>query len=499
MNNLDTPPPLADWITLSKQLVDGIAQFIHVAISSTGDATLKSDFCKLREAAIRFDTFRQSRVGNNQALDSKTKHDLRNFVATIIGYCELILDDLPADYNQATKTDLRKILNQCYQLLEQDGGAKSNTRSQLPSALKTATGTILIVDDQKESREILLRQLQKSQYVIKEAANGKEMFQQLEQDNIDLILLDLILPEMDGFELLQTLKKNKIWRAIPIIVVSGNKDTEKVINCIEAGAEDFLFKPSNPILLHARISAGVERKRWHDKEQLYREELERSQLFIRNVFGRYLSEEIVSTLLEKPKGLELGGVQTKVSILMADISGFTPIAEQLAPQHVMRLLNNYLGAMTDIIMKYNGTIDEFIGDAILAIFGAPLSREDDSDRAILCALEMQTAMENINKRNIEEGLPVIKMGASIHTGQVIAGNIGSEKRAKYGIVGHTVNQVSRIEERCSAGKILISESTLKDTKLSISTGEGKTIKAKGILKAIKIFELNGINNTKQVN
>lgn len=497
MGNLSPPPLQTNWITLSKQLVDGIAKFVHIAISSTTDTVLKSDFEKLRDAAIRLDTFRQSRVGNNQTLDSKTKHDLRNFIATIIGYCELIIEELPANFDSAKKTSLRNILSQCYALLDQDRDVEKNTRSQLPSSLKTATGTILIVDDQQESREILLRQLQQSQYIIKEAANGQEMFQQLEQDSIDLILLDLILPEMDGFELLQQLKKNEIWRAIPVIVVSGNKDTEKVISCIEAGAEDFLFKPSNPILLHARISAGVERKRWHDKEQLYREELERSQLFIRNVFGRYLSEEIVSTLLENPKGLELGGVQTKVSILMADISGFTPIAEQLEPQSVMRLLNNYLGAMTDIIMKYNGTIDEFIGDAILAIFGAPLSREDDSDRAILCALEMQAAMEDINKCNAEQGLPIIKMGASIHTGQVIAGNIGSEKRAKYGIVGHTVNQVSRIEERCEAGKILISESTLNDSKLSLATGDSRTIKAKGILQAIKIFELNGINETKQ--
>jgi adenylate cyclase len=148
--------------------------------------------------------------------------------------------------------------------------------------------------------------------------------------------------------------------------------------------------------------------------------------------------------------------------------------------------------MSDIIMKYNGTVDEFIGDAILAIFGAPISREDDSDRAICCALEMQAAMDGINQRNRAEQLPEITMGISINTGLVVAGNIGSKKRAKYGVVGHTVNQTARIEEHCEAGSILISEATLVDCKALLSIGNSKSIQAKGILKEIKTFELKDI-------
>ena len=210
------------------------------------------------------------------------------------------------------------------------------------------------------------------------------------------------------------------------------------------------------------------------------------------MFGRYLSEEIVSSLLEDPDGLDLGGVQRKVSVLMADIRGFTTISEQLPPHRVVRLLNNYLGTMSEIIMKYNGTVDEFIGDAILAIFGAPITREDDSDRAIRCALEMQAAMSEINERNKSEDLPEISMGISINTGTVVAGNIGSEKRAKYGVVGHTVNQTARIEEYCAAGHILLSEATVDDCKAILSIGESRSIQAKGMLKAINIFELKDI-------
>jgi class 3 adenylate cyclase len=297
---------------------------------------------------------------------------------------------------------------------------------------------------------------------------------------------------MDGHELLARLKNHPQWRAIPVIVVSGNKDKEGVIRCIEAGAEDYLFKPFNPVLLQARICAGIERKRWHDKEQQLRDELEKNHRFIRQVFGRYLSNEIVDRLLENPDGLDLGGTQTKVTVMMADIRGFTAIAEKLAPPRVVRLLNNYLGAMSEIIMKHNGTVDEFIGDAILAIFGAPINRPDDTDRAIRCALEMQQAMTTVNAKNRAENLPEIAMGISLNTGTVVAGNIGSEQRTKYGVVGHTVNQTARIEDHCPAGAILISEATLADAKSLLSIGSAKTIQAKGILKAFTIYQLTAM-------
>lgn len=446
------------------------------------------DLSKLNIVADRLEQFSQNLVATHTDLH-KFWHDLRNLIGTAMGYCELMQDDIGNDQHSANKA-LQQVLSHCLQLLDQ---SQQQPSSSLPLQLTPSiSGAVLIVDDQAESREILSRHLQQNQHQVLEAADGKEMFGVLSNHTVDVILLDLILPEMDGDELLQQLRVNEKLRAIPVIVVSGNKDNARIIRCIEAGADDYMFKPFNPELLQARISAGIERKLWHDKEQLYREELERSQHFIRSVFGRYLSEEIVATLLENPDGLDLGGVQRKVSVLMADIRGFTTIAEQLPAQRVVRLLNNYLGTMSDIIMKYNGTVDEFIGDAILAIFGAPITRIDDTKRAVCCALEMQAAMDEINQRNREQDLPEISIGISINTGLVVAGNIGSEKRTKYGVVGHTVNQTARIEEHCKPGRILISEATLRDCNSILSIGEYKTIKAKGILKSIKIYELSAM-------
>lgn len=493
MSNTSTIINPPQWISIGQRLVREIVKLFNDHSQQDGNEQLNTDIKKLLAIANKFENFLSDYDHESETDTSrKTWHDLRNTIGTILGYCELMQEEAYEDDTEELREQLRLITHICNEFLEQDTHRPPQTTQRKISTAKNKPGTILVVDDQEESREILRRYLHQHSHTVLEAESAKDMFAIMDDNDehdIDLILLDLILPEMDGYELLLQLKHHPIWRAIPVIVVSGNKETERVIRCIEAGAEDYLFKPFNPVLLQARISAGIDRKRWHDREQEYRIELERNQRFIRSVFGRYLSNEIVDALLEDPEGLHLGGSQRRVTVMMADIRGFTTIAEQMPPHRVVRLLNNYLGEMTEIIMAYNGTVDEFIGDAILAIFGAPISRHDDTDRAIHCALEMQKAMKKINAINASEDLPQIEMGISLNTGLVVAGNIGSEKRAKYGVVGHTVNQTARIEEHCEAGSILISESTLEHADSTLSIGNSKTIKAKGILKEIKIFEL----------
>ena len=308
------------------------------------------------------------------------------------------------------------------------------------------------MDDLQENRELVARNLSRSGHLVVTAASGEEALVALEQSDVDVVLLDLLMPGMDGREVLRRIKEHPDWRATPVIVISGQQDMDGIIECIEAGADDYLFKPFNPVLLQARIKAGIERKRWHDREEQYRQQLERNEKFIRATFGRYLSDEIVTDILERPEGLELGGDLRQVTIMMSDIRGFTTLSEHLAPAQVVTMLNRYLGAMTDIIMAHQGTIDEFIGDAILAVFGAPQHRDDDADRAVNCALAMQAAMAEINEQNQAEGLPAIQTGIALNTGDVIAGNIGSERRSKYGFVGHAMNVTSRIEDLTAGGE-----------------------------------------------
>lgn len=213
---------------------------------------------------------------------------------------------------------------------------------------------------------------------------------------------------------------------------------------------------------------------------------------IRKTFGRYLTDEVVATLLENPEGLALGGERRKITILTSDLRGFTALSERLSPEEVVKILNFYLGYMADTITYYQGTIDEFMGDGILVLFGAPIVREDDARRAIACAIKMQQAMEEINVQMKEWELPDLEMGIGINTGEVVVGNIGSEKRTKYGIVGSQVNLTYRIESYTTGGQILISEKTLKEAGNHIRINGEKEVMPKGVKKPITIYDIGGI-------
>ena len=177
---------------------------------------------------------------------------------------------------------------------------------------------------------------------------------------------------------------------------------------------------------------------------------------------------------------------------MTDLRGFTSLSERLAPQRVVALLNRYLTTMVSVIKQYQGTIDEFIGDAIFVLFGAPVWQEDDAQRAVACAVAMQLAMAAINEQNREEGLPEIEMGIGIHTGQVVVGNIGSPERMKYGVVGSHVNLTSRIQSYTTGGQILISEATRQEVGQILKLGKQTEVKAKGVEHPITLFEVLGI-------
>jgi class 3 adenylate cyclase/CheY-like chemotaxis protein len=410
-----------------------------------------------------------------------------NVLAAIRGYAELLTEDLGAEF-----AELHAALARLLKAVQAaDSEETTPAAMDRPPAVVSEPGFILAVDDLQENRELVARYLSRSGHLVVTAASGPEALATLEQSDVDVVLLDLMMPEMDGREVLRRIKENPEWRATPVIVISGSQDMDGIIECIEAGADDYLFKPFNPVLLQARIKAGLQRKRWHDREEAYRRELERNQRFIRNTFGRYLSDEIVTDILERPEGLELGGDLRRVTILMSDIRGFTTLSEHLAPAQVVTLINRYLGAMTDIIMAHQGTIDEFIGDAILAVFGAPQRRDDDADRAAHCALAMQAAMAKINALNRDEGLPEIETAIALNTGDVIAGNIGSERRSKYGFVGHPMNVTSRIEDVTAGGEILAADSTLRSLAGTFRIGSSQEINVKGINQSIVVHQILG--------
>ncbi|HKM22268.1 MAG TPA: adenylate/guanylate cyclase domain-containing protein [Lachnospiraceae bacterium] len=216
----------------------------------------------------------------------------------------------------------------------------------------------------------------------------------------------------------------------------------------------------------------------------------RNQL-ISETFGRYLSDEIVEKLLNSPDGCKLGGEKKELTILMSDIRGFTAMSEIMSPVDLMSMLNHYLTVMTELIQNYKGTIIEFIGDAIFAIFGEPIECENGAENAVKCAVEMQNAMEAVNVFNEEQGYPHLEMGIGINTGEVILGNIGSEKRAKYGVVGQNVNLAGRIEGYTVGGQVLASESTTKKIE-KLTYRSRHEIYPKGIKTPINVYDIASV-------
>jgi len=214
--------------------------------------------------------------------------------------------------------------------------------------------------------------------------------------------------------------------------------------------------------------------------------------FIRNTFGRYLTKEVVNRLLEHKDGLRLGGEAREISILMSDLRGFTAMTSPMQPEDVIAFLNRYLGKMLEILIDYRGTIDEIVGDGILAFFGAPESLDDHPARAVACALKMQIAMDEINALNEADGFPRLEMGVAVNTGRVVVGNIGSEQRTKYGAVGAQVNFTGRIESFTVGGQVLISESTFLRLKESLDVKRTVHVEMKGMPDKVTLHEVRGI-------
>ncbi len=370
---------------------------------------------------------------------------------------------------------------------------------QSAAATGGETGSLLVVDDNEINRDLLSRYLGRLGHRVQAAPNGRRALEMIDTGAFDLALLDIMMPELNGYQVLQHLNDSPNWRDLPVIMISVLDEIDSVVRCIELGAADYLSKPFNPVLLRARVGACLEKKRLSDLEKAQKKQLQELNAalevrnrFIRQTFGRYLSDEIVETILEKPEGLKIGGEKRQATVLMADLRGFTSLSERLPAEDVVSMVNIYLETMTEIILKYQGTIEEFIGDGILVVFGAPLQRPDDARRAVACAVDMQLAMATVNDRNRQAGYPKVALGIGVNTGKMVAGNIGSKKRMKYGVVGHHVNLTSRIESYTVGGQIFISEGTLKECGDIVRIDSAMQVMPKGVQEPLTIYEVGGI-------
>jgi adenylate cyclase len=341
---------------------------------------------------------------------------------------------------------------------------------------------ILFVDDEPDLapliRQTFRRHVRDGRYALAFAGDGVEALQTLDADpEIEIVVTDLNMPRMDGLTLLGHLRERE--RHHKAIVVTAYGDMENIRTAMNQGAFDFLTKPIDLADLEATIGNA--------RELVGRE---REAARVRQLIGTFLSEEVAAAVLANPDLAT--GQRRQVSVLMSDLSGFSALAERLEPERVVELLNVYLGAMTDLVQHYGGTVDEFIGDAVLALFGAPVPREDHAARAAACAVAMQQAMPGINEELAARGLPALEMVAAVNTGEVVVGNIGSTRRAKYGVVGSPVNLTSRIQTLAAPGEVVVSSSTLAAAPGAVQVSESREVELKGFVGPLTVHFVRAV-------
>lgn len=278
-----------------------------------------------------------------------------------------------------------------------------------------------------------------------------------------------------------------VWMAIEMATLvslsisSPLKDTEKTIDRVREGDLDV----SVPVISNDEIGTmaeGLNRMIEGLRERDY----------IRDTFGRYLSEQVVTEILKSPGGVKLGGELRDITILVSDLRGFTPMTESLAPEKVLEIINRYLERMTDVIIRHQGTIDEFAGDGILVFFGAPVAIADHTSRAVACALEMQTALKELNGENASLGLPELHMGIGVNCGELVVGNIGSEKRKKYGAMGTPINVAFRVEAQTSGGEVLVTPDIYDRLADDLEVAAARPASLKGLDKALTLYHVVGM-------
>ena len=288
---------------------------------------------------------------------------------------------------------------------------------------------LLIVDDNKVNRLLLTRNLELMGHKVSTGENGRVALQMLRREAFDLMLLDIEMPEMDGFEVLSELSKDLHLRDVPVIVTSSLEGIENVVRCIELGAEDYLTKPVNPVLLKARIGASLEKKRLRDQQK--------------ELVRRFATAEVAEDLQQT--GFSLGGKRVRGSVLFADIREFTPLAESQPPEETIELLNTYYTLMFNAISGHGGIVSQIAGDGLMAVFGAPLPLADHCDAAVRAALEMVELIDLFNVEQASADKAKIRIGIGIASGEMVAGYTGTNDRATYTCIGDTVNVASRLE------------------------------------------------------
>ena len=475
----------------------GYSELILDTLDETGESLLEGDILSIHGsstailATIQELFSSKTKAGNDIVsviLNEDLHYAIRTPLSSVIGLSELIVEDTAivsdldlqdvhdsvGKINQAGKRLLRLIndLSKYSDLSSSDlmesyytdlylkessiRNFQFNTEVKIPAKI----GTILIVDDESANLDIIDKILKQSNHNTFTAKDGAEALKILENESakIDLILLDLIMPEINGLELLKKLKDENNTYHIPVIMLSALDEIDTIVECISMGADDFLIKPVNRILLHARLNNALDKKYFHDKEIKYQKQIkieqEKSDKLLLNILP-----ESIAQRLKNGESLIADDFEDS-TVLFADLAGFTKLSSTISATDVVMQLNSIFSLFDGLLIKYSLEKIKTIGDCYMLVGGLPNPDKNHADSVVRMALEMLDTIEQINTKTDQS----LKVRIGINSGPVAAGVIGKEKFI-YDLWGDTVNVASRMETFGSNSKIHVSSNTylqLKD-------------------------------------
>jgi len=365
---------------------------------------------------------------------------------------------------------------------------------------------ILVVDDDEENRELLARRLAREGHHVRVAKGGHEALALLGKDPVDLVLLDVMMPDLDGPSVLARLKEDPARRHIPVLMISALDETASVVRSIELGAEDYLPKPCDPVLLRARIDACLEKKRLRDLDARHAAELaewnrtleERVQEQVAQVerlgrLKRFFSPQLAELIVAGGADDPLRTHRREITVVFLDLRGFTGFAETAEPEEVMGVLREYHEAMGQLILEHEGTLERFAGDGMMVFFNDPVPVDNPAERAVRMAAAMRDRVRELRgiwrKRGHE-----LDLGVGVAQGYATIGAIGFEGRWDYGAIGTVTNLAARLCSEAQGGQVLITSRVAAAVEDLALTEEVGALSLRGLSRPVPTFNVVGLRS-----
>jgi adenylate cyclase len=368
--------------------------------------------------------------------------------------------------------------------------------------------SVLVVDDDAINRSILARGLELDGHRVSAAENGRQAVDLLHAQPFDVVLLDVLMPELDGYDTLALIVDDEKLRHIPVIMISAVEEVESVARCLEMGAQDYLSKPFNPVLLRARINGCLMRKRLDDTIRAQAEELAEwnrtlnarvdeqvEEIERMSRLRRFLSPQVADAILAAGADSVLESHRSEITAVFCDLRGFTRFAEVIEPEDVMRVLRQYHSAMGEIIFEYGATLEHFEGDGMMLFFNDPIPVADPTNRAVRMAVAMRDRAAELADAWRRHGYD-LGFGVGVARGYATLGRIGFEGRFDYGAVGSVVNMASRLGNAAAAGQILISLRVFAEVEGVVDAEPVGELELKGFNGPQKVFNLIAVKGAR---